>query len=194
MTLIYLHGFNSDGTGLKPDQLRKNFPEALLLAPDLEANPQQVVEQVQQLLNTSIPPIYLVGSSLGGFYAYYFSAIFSIPCFLYNPSLNPHRTLHRGIGHHQTWIKGRDYHFKAAYLPMLEALKKEAEALVQQYLLNFFLATDDDVLDLSPIPGLFPAANHLSWHPKASHSFSKFKKTMPTVRQLIQQYTTEEAD
>ncbi len=188
MIILYLHGFNSDGTGFKSEQLEKHFPNANLLAPDLEANPEAVVAQIKHLLKHASSPIYLVGSSLGGFYAWYFSAILQRPCFLYNPSLQPHATLHRGIGRHQTWIKGRDYHFKEEYLPILEQLKKEADPLSRESLLNFFLATDDDVLDLSPIPQLYPHANHLSWHKKVGHGFSKFKTTLPTVERLIGVY------
>lgn len=189
MTITYLHGFNSDGTGFKSEQLEEHFPDAQLLAPDLDANPEVVVAQVRELLKEVPPPLYLIGSSLGGFYALYFSAVLQVPCFLYNPSLRPHATLHRGIGRHQTWIKGRDYHFKEDYLTILERLKQEADPLTQPALLNFFLATDDDVLDLKPIPKMYPDANHLSWHKKVGHGFSKFKATLPTVEQLMQGYS-----
>ncbi|GJM33704.1 MAG: hypothetical protein DHS20C18_27050 [Saprospiraceae bacterium] len=188
MTIIYLHGFNSDGGGYKYDQLCDFFQTGTILSPDLDAEPMKVVGQIDQLLTTLSLPVYLVGTSLGGFYAMYFSARLNVPCFLYNPSLQPHLTLHRGIGRHQTFMKGRDYHFKATYLPVFGQLKREADAVLRPENLNFFLATDDDVLDLKPIPGRFPNANHLSWHKNAAHGFSKFKETLPVVKTLLSAY------
>lgn len=182
MTIIYFHGFNSDGQGYKYDLLIKYFPEAEVLAPDLPADPAAVVATIEHSVEGKSPPFIGVGTSLGGFYAYYFAAIWQTPCFLYNPSLRPHQTLHRGIGHHKTWIKGRDYHFRAEYLEVLRELKLKADQSINPPDLHFFLAEDDDVLDLKPIPVLLPDAGHIQWFPKAGHSFSKFETTMPTVR------------
>ncbi|MEN0006041.1 MAG: YqiA/YcfP family alpha/beta fold hydrolase [Bacteroidota bacterium] len=185
MTIIYLHGFNSDGHGNKYDILRKSFPQAEVLAPDLPANPDEVIGLVESIGVAYQQQIQLVGTSLGGFYAYYFSAKWKQSAFLYNPSMRPHATLHRGVGQFKTWVKGRDYHFKAEYLKALQQLKEEADALVQPSLLHFFLATDDDVLDLRPLPRLFPDAAYMEWYNGVGHSFSGFRQTMGVLRERL---------
>jgi predicted esterase YcpF (UPF0227 family) len=184
-TIIYFHGFNSDGQGYKFDLLQQTFPEATVLGPDLPADPAEVIQTISELTKNADGPLIGVGTSLGGFYAYYFCAKWQQPCFLYNPSMRPHQTLHRGVGHHKTWIKGRDYHFKAAFLDTLAQLKAEADANIRPELLHFFLAKDDDVLDLHPIPGLFPNAGYLEWYDKAGHPFSRFGETMGVVREYV---------
>lgn len=183
MTLVYLHGFNSDGGGWKAAALAKHFPEAQVLSPDLPADPSLVVALLLELLESVPRPVYLVGTSLGGFYAYYLSAHFGWPALLFNPSLQPHLTLHRGIGHWQTFVKGRDYHFTADYLDTLAHLKTEADRRVVAGQLYFFLATDDEVLDLSGIPAAFPGAGAIRWYPRCGHSFDKFERALKEIRQ-----------
>ncbi len=185
MNLIYLHGFNSDGGGFKYDRLRKKFKQASVYSPDLPPHPLQLVAQVDQLIQSLEGPTYCIGTSLGGFYAYYFSAKYQQPCFLFNPSLQPHRTLHRGIGYWETFQKQRPYEFKAEYLPLLQKLKEEAASKTSPTLLNFFLATDDDILDLSFIPDAFPNANTLLWFENAGHSFSKFPQAFPRIAEVL---------
>ena len=115
MSLIYFHGFNSDGHGWKFQAMRKHFKEHKVYGPDLPAAPMKVVEEITSLIESISDPCYFVGTSLGGFYAYYFSAKYDRPCFLFNPSLQPHLTLHRGIGHFKTFTKGRDYHLTTGF-------------------------------------------------------------------------------
>ncbi|MEL6834016.1 MAG: YqiA/YcfP family alpha/beta fold hydrolase [Bacteroidota bacterium] len=182
MTFIYLHGFNSDGEGWKADALRRQFPTATIWAPDLPANPQEVVHLIAEYLETAEPETVLVGTSLGGFYAYWASARFDLPAFLFNPSLSPHQTLAgRGIGQFKTWTKGRDYHFKEEYLPILEQLKQDTIAVAQIENLYFFLATDDDVLDHSAVPHLYAEAS-IRWYEGAGHGFSKFEKALKEMK------------
>ncbi|MEL7220293.1 MAG: YqiA/YcfP family alpha/beta fold hydrolase [Bacteroidota bacterium] len=182
MTFLYIHGFNSDGEGWKAQALRRQFPTATVLAPDLPADPQQVMALLNEQLQGSSPPFYLVGTSLGGFYAYCLSAHYQRPALLFNPSLSPYLTLKgRGIGHFQTWTKQRDYHFQEAYLQQLEALKVAAETRIQPQLLRFFLADDDDVLDHSSLPTLYPESD-IRWYSQAGHGFRKFEKILKSAK------------
>lgn len=182
MTFIYLHGFNSDGEGWKAEALRRQFPDAEIWAPDLPANPTEVVAQIGSFLEAQSAETILVGTSLGGFYAYWASAKYELKALLFNPSLRPHETLAgRGIGHFKTWTKGRDYHFKEEYLPVLQQLKTDSDQNIQQDLLLFFLATDDDVLDHSLIPSTFPESL-MQWYDGAGHGFSKFEKVLKEIK------------
>lgn len=186
--LIYFHGFNSDGHGWKFQALRKHFKTFQVHSPDLPAAPFAVVDVIKPIVDHAGGSPYFVGTSLGGFYAYYFSALYDAPGFLFNPSIRPHQTLRRGIGQHQTFTKGRPYHFKESHLKDLAALKHQADARVNPANLNFFLATDDDVLDLSAIPGLFPNANFLKWYDGVGHGFSGFREVIPTIEELLSGY------
>jgi predicted esterase YcpF (UPF0227 family) len=178
MDIIYLHGFNSDGEGWKSAALRRHFPEAKVQAPDLPADPLLVNELIDHCINRCATPPLLVGSSLGGFYAYCHSSRYQLRALLFNPSLKPHITLDdRGIGVFKTWTQERPYHFKREYLSVLEQMKIAADREQNQKLLYFFLATDDEVLNHQQLPELFPEA-HVQWFPRAGHRFSKFEKVL----------------
>lgn len=181
MTIFYLHGFNSDGGGYKCELLAAQFPQASILSPDLPADPAMVVAQLSALIAEAQAPVCFFGTSLGGFYAWYFGAITASPCFLFNPSLRPHKTLLRGVGEWTTWVKKRPYRFEAAYLNTLATLRTDALAVTQQPLLHFFLADDDEVLDHRATPDLFPQAGTMQRYAIAGHRFAPFAEALADI-------------
>ncbi len=178
-TFIYIHGFNSDGDGWKAKALQKHFPDAKIIAPDFPANPLEVMIQLDLILDNLSPEnTIIIGTSLGGFYAYVCSAKYNLPVWLFNPSLSPYLTLNdRGIGQFSTWTKKRPYLFLAKYLDTLKQLKIEADKKINYINLRFFIATDDDVLDHSQLNNQYPSA-FFQWFDEAGHSFSKFEKVL----------------
>ena len=188
-TILYFHGFNSDGIGYKPDALRTQFPNDQVLSPDLEANPLSVQQSIRQLIGENPGDLFFIGTSLGGFYAWYFGTMLNRPAFLYNPSMIPYITLDdRGVGRFKTWTKGRAYHFKREYLEFLKQMRMEAKERENPENLNFFLATDDDVLDHLLLPAEYPDANFLQWFDDVGHRFSTFGDTLPLVEELMNKY------
>ena len=51
MTIVYLHGFNSDGNSWKATALARHFPQARILSPDLPARPLATVALLEQLVD-----------------------------------------------------------------------------------------------------------------------------------------------
>lgn len=183
MTLVYLHGFASDGEGWKARALRKHFPSATVFAPDLPADPQLVYTLLLEALSGLEGPLYLFGTSLGGFYTLLMSAYFQLPSFLFNPSIRPHTTLKRGIGEWTTFQKKRPYHFKSEYLITLGEQRRYMLDRIDQQQLHFFLATDDAILDLSTIEPTFPQAVSFRWHNQSGHVFTTFEKALKEIKQ-----------
>lgn len=189
MPLVYLHGFNSDGHGSKYFALQDHFRQTPVLSPDLPANPTEVIEILDTLhAQYATEPVYLIGTSLGAFYAYYYHLKSKMPVFLFNPTLKPYETLAKRTGLQQTFTKKRQYHFKKEYLPVLQAMSKEADWHYKAELLHFFLANDDELLDLSDIPERFHDAAFLQTYDHAAHRFSRFAEVLPQVEKLIQTY------
>ncbi len=182
MTIYYLHGFNSDGDSWKATALAKHFPQAAVHAPDLPADPAEVMRQLTAMIGEVAEDTVFFGTSLGGFYALCLSAYYARPAFLFNPSLIPHETLHRGIGEWTTFTKQRPYHFKLAYLPVLEGQYTAYRQNIDPALLHFFLAEDDDILDLSSIPQTYPNAATLRWYPNTGHRFDKFERALRDIK------------
>ncbi|MEZ4987839.1 MAG: YqiA/YcfP family alpha/beta fold hydrolase [Saprospiraceae bacterium] len=138
-TILYIHGFNSDGEGWKADALRRQFPQANVLAPDLPPNPEEVIAILADIAQEAGASLLAIGTSLGGFYARYLSARFGCPTWLFNPSITPDLTLDsRGIGQFYTWTKKRPYLFKREYLAALHTLRAYADLHQNPALLRFF--------------------------------------------------------
>ncbi len=182
MTIYYLHGFNSDGGSWKAAALAKHFPAATIHAPDLPADPEEVMNQLIGTIGTVTEGTVFFGTSLGGFYALCLAAHYACPAFLFNPSLIPHETLQRGIGEWTTFTKQRPYHFKAEYLSVMERQYAAYRAKIDPALLHFFLAEDDDILDLRPVPETYPNAAHIRWYPNTGHRFDKFERALRDIK------------
>ena len=91
MNVIYLHGFQSSANSIKGQLLRdfcRGFPDTEVHLPDLNAPPQQVMDQMSRLIET-LDDVALVGSSLGGFYATQLVAKYHVPAVLINPAVRP---------------------------------------------------------------------------------------------------------
>jgi len=126
-TILYLHGFNSSPQSHKVSQLRdwlaRHRPDVLLLAPDIATNAARVAVILREHLE-AYPDANLVGSSLGGYYATWASAVFARKAVLINPAVAPYERFHAYLGEQQNLYSGEKYILTtemAAELQPLEA-------------------------------------------------------------------------
>ena len=72
--LLYIHGFLSSPLSFKATQtqawLEAHYPDIRFYCPQLPPYPAQTQQQLETLVESLLPePVYLMGSSLGGFWA-----------------------------------------------------------------------------------------------------------------------------
>ena len=99
MTIIYLHGFNSDGNSTTIKEIRKEIPGLLSISYDY-VNADIAFQQIQSLIEDTLkkdPDLIIAGTSLGGFWANYFGQKFHLKCLLVNPAINPSVTLRKAV-------------------------------------------------------------------------------------------------
>ncbi len=76
-TILYFHGFKSSSKSSKAQSLKnfiaKNTKNTKIIIPDLDDNFQNAHNQIEELIRLSGSNIVFMGSSLGGYYASYFS-------------------------------------------------------------------------------------------------------------------------
>ncbi len=60
--------------------------------------------------------VYLIGSSLGGYYATYLSDYFNIPAVLINPSVNPKGTLRQYLGRSTNFYDNSFYEWNEKHI------------------------------------------------------------------------------
>jgi len=125
--ILNLHGFASAGSGRKAKWLRELFPEEKVISPDLPIAPRKVVKKCLHILekhgdSTQEKRDFIVGTSLGGFYAYHLSAVTQTPCLLINPSLIPFITMTSRIGEQKNLKTGDSFIWERSYLKDLAKL------------------------------------------------------------------------
>ncbi len=184
--IFYFHGFASSGNSWKIGELKKHLPNETIIAPTLPVDPEEVVGFFERVVAENGKPALLIGSSLGGFYAYYAAARFNIPAVLINPSITPWITLQDYIGINQRFYSGEPFEWKAQYLESLKKLSDEINCYgSKHHLLHFFLSTDDEVLDLKVIPDQFPKAGSIRFYDNCQHSFIRFVEIIPEIERLV---------
>lgn len=115
--ILYLHGL---GTRLSEEkyEVLKAYGEVLFPAIDYQASDQIVNDLYSQYKEEGIDVI--IGSSFGGFAAYYLSSLLNTDCLIFNPAL-PYRSFSQQIPEERqrkkkllTVIGGQDQVIKAA--------------------------------------------------------------------------------
>jgi predicted esterase YcpF (UPF0227 family) len=93
--IIYIHGYGGSGEGTKARIFRELLKDKGIIAPSLSYVPTLAINTLQELVRTFLKyeKVYLIGSSLGGYYATYLANQFNIKAVLLNPAVNPANTL-----------------------------------------------------------------------------------------------------
>ena len=120
--IIYIHGFGGSGEGNKATILRKLFSSHRFIAPSLPYVPKLAINTLKELISTFIENehVYLIGSSLGGYYTIYLADYFNIPAVLINPSVNPTNTLKQSLGYAPNFFDNSNFQWTTNHLEMLK--------------------------------------------------------------------------
>ncbi|MBV1910701.1 MAG: hypothetical protein KUG78_15465 [Kangiellaceae bacterium] len=102
--IVYLHGFRSSPLGGKTQILEEMFPQHKVIGCDYfphspDKASQELLSVINKLLDDGVitNDLFIVGTSLGGFWAQWVSDRFGIRALSINPSLHPDDTLPSGI-------------------------------------------------------------------------------------------------
>ena len=151
---VYLHGFLSSPKSQKAQQLRQYFAQRgmadQLLVPTLPFEPRDAIEMAEQAIKTLqnrpiIDNVFVMGSSLGGYYATYFQDRLDIKAVLINPVVRPYDLFDDYLGPNQHFYDGHVYLLEMKHIEQLKAL--EVNVLSQPEQLLLMLQTGDGTLD-----------------------------------------------
>ena len=92
--LLYVHGFLSSPLSFKAQQtaqwLAVAHPEIEFICPQLTPYPADTQLLLESLVERYLPePVYLMGSSLGGFWATWLAEKYNLRAVLINPAVRP---------------------------------------------------------------------------------------------------------
>lgn len=176
--ILYIHGFKSSSKARKGQILKQNFDNVLV--PTLPISPLQAIELLESTINKNKID-FIVGSSLGGFYALYCWKKFSLRTLLINPSLTPWETLSAHIGTHTRFNSNHTFDWTKNHISELETIDETMKNMSEnQKLLQIFASTDDEILDHSNLPKIFPNAN-IKFFENSGHSFTRFEEALKNL-------------
>jgi len=127
--IIYIHGFGGSGKGSKAEVFREYFKskDEDFIAPSLPYNPKLAIETLKELIQSYKGEVYLIGSSLGGYYASYLSNMPEVnKVVLINPATKPYETLKRALGYAPNFYDDTTFSWEEKHLKILEELKNDA--------------------------------------------------------------------
>lgn len=184
---LYIHGFNSSSQAGKAQEF-KRWLEARnrgheWIAPDLPHRPAQAIALLSEIIENTITPLKLVGSSLGGFYATHLVAQYDLKAVLINPAVHPGLLLRAMVGVVQTnWHDdSQTYTFTQDHLDELIILDQLAPKSPQNMLV--MLENGDETLDWQDAASYYRDSHQLIFQ-GGDHGFTRF----PDVIELIDRF------
>lgn len=183
--IIYIHGFGSSGKANKAQLLRTYCQENTIrfIAPSLPTIPDLAIQTLSELIESyeDREPVYLMGSSLGGYYALYLSDKYNLKAVLINPAVNAPETLGRAIGHGVNYYDNSAYEWNESHLEMLESYEIEEPNLDNILLL---LQKGDEVLDYEEALDCLEGAKMIV-EEGGNHSFEGLDRHLESIKRFF---------
>lgn len=179
--IIYIHGFGSSGEGFKAKQFREYFKEDGFIAPSLSYIPELAIKTLEELIESYKEDVYLIGSSLGGFYSLYLSHKYNLKAILINPSIHPYITLEKILGN------APSFHDESTYTwmePHVEILKSYRVDISNEKNFMVLLQKGDETLDYKEAIKKLPNAT-LIVEEGGSHSFDAVERHFVSIREFF---------
>ena len=183
---LYIHGFASSGQSPKSADLM-HILEQPVIAPDLTHQPLQDLASLERLLLQEDISV-VVGSSLGGFYAYALFLKHHQKTILINPSLRPYDTLTDQLGQVKSFKHGADFEWTMQQINELQKISEDMTKMRQDSQIDLskilvLLAQNDERLNYQEAAQLFEGAKIII-DPQQDHRFSDLWRYMAAIQRL----------
>lgn len=182
---LYLHGFLSSPASEKAQQMMALFRQSpslgTLSAPFIHFAPDEAIALAEECLaelKAKHDKVWIVGSSLGGFYATYLAEKHGIPAVLINPAVRPFELFRHYLGEHTHYHTGDKLLLEDFHLQQLEALNCAYLTYPENLLL--LLQTGDETLDYRHAAQFYRECP--AWlQGGGDHSFQEFIERVPEM-------------
>lgn len=190
-TLIYIHGFLSSPKSAKAqithDWLQYHHPDWRFECPYLSSHPVQAKAALEALIQTlEGEDIYLIGSSLGGFWATYLAEKFGFPAVLVNPAVSPQRRFQALVGQSL-----KNYHTaETCVLTQNDLVELEAcdtGPLRNPDLYWLLVQTADETLDYRDAVAKYCGCRQ-TVETGGSHAFDGYEGWLPDIAEFFEEY------
>lgn len=186
-TLLYLHGYNSSSQSKKALQTKQwlalNAPHIKFICPDLPPFAKSAVDMLSSIIEAHHPEsVFVVGSSMGGFFASYLIEQYDLRGVLINPAVNPTRGLANWIGENINYMSGEKWLFEPHHIDEFRQFESKRITLKSNYLV--LLQTGDDVLDYRDAQIHYAGAKIII-EQGGDHSFIDYDQHLAKIHQFL---------
>ena len=186
-TILYFHGFASSSNSNKAKILKKyiskNYKNAEIIIPDIDNNFKLAVNQIHDLIDNAKHPIVFIGSSLGGYYASYFSSKFKTKSVLINPAIPPLKDFEMYLGENENYSTGEKFIITPEDIRYIRKISyKKYSNAENTYVL---LESGDEVLNYKETAKYF-SGSYLDIIYGGSHSYESLDEKLKNIVNFIE--------
>ncbi|MDB4158618.1 esterase [Gammaproteobacteria bacterium] len=185
-TILYFHGFKSSSKSSKAQSLKnfiaKNTKNTKIIIPDLDDNFQNAHNQIEELIRLSGSNIVFMGSSLGGYYASYFSQKLKKKAVLINPAVHPLKDFEVHLGENENYSSGSKFNISSKEISFVRTLSYKK--LLTPNDLLILLESGDEILKYNKSASYFSGA-YIDIAFGGNHSYSSFKSKFHKIQKFL---------
>ncbi|MDO3387886.1 YqiA/YcfP family alpha/beta fold hydrolase [Gilvimarinus sp. SDUM040013] len=189
--VIYVHGFLSSPLSHKAQVtkrwLTEHCPQVSFHCPHLTPYPAQTAEELDALIEFLQPePIWLMGSSLGGFWATWLAERYNRPAVLINPSVAPWQFMPEFLGVDlKSYHTDHSYRLAAAHIDEIKAV--DVSPVTRHANFWLMVQTGDETLDYRQAVAKYQGCRQLV-EPDGDHGFVDFDQHLPAIFDFFQAF------
>lgn len=186
-TLIYLHGFASSSDSDKARIFQKYISSIKksvnLIVPDLSNSFQDAVNQIEQIIKLNQLPVAFIGSSLGGYYASYFSSKYNSKAVLINPAIPPLEGFDIYLGENENYATGEKFVLKKDDIKFIRSILNKKYNNQKNTLL--LVESRDEVLNYTKTLAYFKGS-FIDINFGGSHSYESLEEKLEKIRNFLE--------
>ena len=185
-TILYFHGFKSSSKSSKAQSLKnfiaKNTKNTKIIIPDLDDNFQNAHNQIEELIRLSGSNIVFMGSSLGGYFASYFSQKLKKKAVLINPAVHPLKDFEVHLGENENYSSGNKFNISSKEISFIRTLSYKKLPIPNDLLI--LLESGDEILKYNKSASYFSGA-YIDIVFGGNHSYSSFKSKFHKIQKFL---------
>ena len=185
-TILYFHGFKSSSESSKAQNIKhfiaKNTKKTKIIITDLDDNFQNAHNQIEELIRLSGSNIVFMGSSLGGYYASYFSQKLKKKAVLINPAVHPLKDFEVHLGENENYSSGNKFNISSKEISFIRTLSYKKLPMPNDLLI--LLESGDEILKYNKSASYFSGA-YIDIAFGGNHSYSLFKSKFHKIQKFL---------
>ena len=185
-TILYFHGFKSSSDSTKAKDLHKFISRrtrnTILITPNIHDNFHDAHDQIINLIESNQPNIFFMGSSLGGYYASFFSQKYNKKAVLINPAIPPLKDFEMHLGKNKNYSNGNKFIITKNDIDYIRSLSYKK--ILKPKNLMILLESGDEILNYNDTSSYF-SGSHIDVLYGGDHSYSSFKEKFNKIQDFL---------